>query len=109
MDIAVANWFSQMGTTVQAVFNTSAMTNLSPSEVIFGAAVAYRKAQDNFNNGTSVSAGAYINFASPLVEDSAPTVDNTGAISRNSSITLRVKTVYSPNSKVQPQQSVTLL
>ncbi|MEG3838931.1 hypothetical protein [Microcoleus sp. herbarium14] len=109
MDVSTANWYSNLGTTIQAAFNTSAMTNLTPSQIVFGAAVAYRKAQENYNNGTSVDTGAYINFASPLVEDVAPSLDSAGFISKNSAITLRVKTVYLPIAKIQPQQSITII
>ena len=109
MDISVANWYSNLGTTVQPAFNTSAMTNLTPSQVIFGAAVAYREAQENYNNGTSVEAGAYINFASPVAEDAVPSLDNAGDISKNSRITLQAKTVYLPKVSVQPQQSITII
>lgn len=109
MDVSIANWYDNMGTSVQAAFNTSAMGSLTPSQVIFGAAVAYREAQENYNNGTSVDPGAYLNFASPLLEDAVPSVDNVGEISKNSTITLRVKTVYLPNFGVQPQQSVTII
>lgn len=109
MDISTANWYSNLGTTIQVAFNTTAMSNLTPSQVIFGAAVAYRKAQEDYNNGTSVSVGAYINFASPLLEDTAPSLDNFGVVSKNSAITLRAKTVYSPTTKIQPQKSVTII
>lgn len=109
MDISTQDWYSNLGTTVQAAFNTSAMTNLTPSQIVFGAAVAYREAQEDYNNGTSVSAGAYINFASPLLQDTAPSTDNAGIVKKNSTITLRAKTVYSPNPKIQPQQSVTII
>jgi hypothetical protein len=109
MDVLVADWFNYLGTTVQATFNTSAMSNLTPSEVIFEAAVAYRKAQESYNNSTSVEAGAYLNFASPLVEDVAPSLDNVGEISRSSAITLRAKTVYLESKRIQPQQSVTII
>lgn len=109
MDVSTASWYNNLGTTVQAVFNTTAMTNLTPSQVVFGAAVAYRKAQENYNNGTSVQAGSYVNFASPLVEDVAPSLDNSGVVSKSSTITLRAKTVYSPGVKIEPQQSVTII
>jgi hypothetical protein len=74
-----------------------------------GAAVAYRKSQEDFNNGTSVTAGAYLNFASPITEDSVPSLDNAGDVSKSSRITLLVKTVYTPNTKVEPQQSITII
>lgn len=109
MDISTANWYSNLGTTIQAAFNTSAMTNLTPSQIVFGAAVAYREAQEDYNNGTSVGVGAYINFASPLLQDTVPSLDRAGDISKNSTITLRAKTVYSPGVKVEPQQSVTII
>ncbi len=109
MDIPISDWFNNLGTAVRAVFNTTAMTNLSPAEVIFDAAVAYRIAQESYNNGTTVSPGVYLNFASPITEDATPVVDNVGEISKQQSITLFAKTVYLPNSKVQPQQSVTLI
>ncbi len=109
MDISTENWYNNLGTAVQVAFNTSAMTNLTPSQIVFGAAVAYRQAQEAYNGGTSVSAGNYINFASPLLQDTVPSLDSAGDISKNSTITLRAKTVYSPTTKVQPQQSVTII
>jgi hypothetical protein len=109
MDISIANWFNSLAATIQPAFNTTAMSNLTPSELIFGAAVAYREAQEDYNNGTSVTAGAYLNFASPLLEDAAPSVDSAGEISKSSTITLRTKTVYSPSLKVEPQQSITII
>ncbi|MEG4427075.1 MULTISPECIES: hypothetical protein [unclassified Microcoleus] len=109
MDISTTNWFESLGTTIQPVFNTAAMTNLSPSEVIFGAAVAYREAQEAYNAGTSVTPGEYINFASPLLEDTAPALDAAGDISKNQVITLRAKIVYVPDTGLQPQNSTTII
>jgi hypothetical protein len=108
-DISTANWYNNLGTTIQAAFNSTAMSTLTPSEVIFGAATAYRKSQEQYNSGTSVTPGAYINFASPLTTDSAPSLDSSGQISASSTITLRAKTVYSPGAKIQPQQSITII
>lgn len=109
MDISTTNWYDNLDATIQPAFNSTAMSNLTPSQVIFGAAVAYRNAQEDYNNGTSASVGSYINFASPLLEDANPSRDSSGSISANSTITLRAKTVYSPNAKIQPQQSVTII
>lgn len=109
MAITVANWYNNLGTTVQPAFNTAAMTTLTLPEIIFGAATAYRQSQVAYNNGTSVQLGNYVNFVSPLVEDALPALDNVGGISKSSKVTLQVKTVYSPGPKVQPQQSVTII
>jgi len=109
MDISKKEWFDSLDPDLQPVFNTAAMTNLTPSEIIFGAALAYREVQQNYNNSTSADIGSYINFASPVAEDATPSVDNTGVISKNKTITLRVKTVYLPQAVIQPQQSVTII
>ena len=109
MTITVEDWFNNLGTTVQPAFNTTAMANLTPAEVIFGAAVAYREAQVEYNNGTSVDVGSYVNFVSPLIEDAVPALDNAGEISRSARVTLQVKTVYAPEPSIQPQQSVTII
>jgi len=109
MDVSEANWYANLDADIQPVFNTTAMTTLTPSRIVFGAAVAYRKAQETYNNGTSVEAGAYLNFASPLLQDVAPSVDNAGTISKNSTITLRAKTVYTAAPSIQPQQSITII
>lgn len=109
MDISTADWYSSLDTTIQAAFNTSAMTTLTPSQVIFGAAEAYRKIQEAYNSGTNVEPGAYINFASPVSQDALPSRDNTGAISANKAITLRAKVIYLPVASVQPQQSSTII
>ena len=109
MDISVANWFANLDPDIQLAFNSTAMATIPPSKIVFGAAVAYRETQEAYNNGTSVQVGAYLNFASPLLQDLAPSVDNAGAISTNSTITLRAKTVYTPSLNIQPQQSTTII
>lgn len=109
MDITVANWFDNLGTSIRPAFNTTAMADLTPAEVIFGAAVAYREAQVEYNNGTSVELGSYVNFVSPLIEDAVPALDNAGEISKSARVTLQVKTVYAPEPSIQPQQSVTII
>jgi hypothetical protein len=108
MDVSIASWYANLGTSVQAAFNTTAMTNLSPAQIIFDSATAYREAQEMYNS-TAPSGGPYINFASPISEDSAPSVDSTGAISKNKRIILQAKTVFSPNPQIQPQQSIVII
>jgi len=108
-DITVVDWWNNLGTAIQPAFNSTAMLVLGPAQVIFGAAVAYRKAQEDFNNGTSVTTGAYLNFASPIIQDSVPSLDNAGDISSSSRITLLAKTVYAPNPQVEPQESITII
>lgn len=109
MDISVVDWFNNLDSDIQPAFNSTAMATIPPSKIVFGAAVAYRETQEAYNNGTSVQVGAYLNFASPLLQDAAPSVDNTGTVSKNSTITLRAKTVYTPAASVQPQQSITII
>lgn len=108
MDLTVQSWYSNLEPSIAQAFNTTAMTTLSPSEIIFGAATAYRKTQEA-HNGTVPSGGPYINFASPIVQDSAPSTDPTGEISQNRRIILQAKTVFSPSPKIQPQQSIVII
>lgn len=109
MTVTVANWFENLGTNVRSAFNTTAMSSLTLPEIIFGAAVAYRESQVEYNNGTSVEVGNYINFVSPIVQDAVPALDNVGDISKSSRLVLQVKTVYTPSPKIQPQESVTII
>ncbi|MEG4441976.1 hypothetical protein QUB47_19045 [Microcoleus sp. AT9_B5] len=108
-DIGLTQWFDELGTSIQPVFNTTAMVGLTPSEIIFGAATAYRTAQEAYNAGTSVTPGEYINFVSPLVQDATPSIDSAGDISRNQVLTLSAKVVYLPDTRLQPQNSIVII
>ena len=109
-DIRIDEWFNNLGTTIQPAFNTTAMgPNLTPADVIFGAAEAYRETQTIYNAGTDVSAGEFINFASPITEDPTPTIDAAGELSANRVITLRAKVVYNAAPGIAPQNSTVII
>jgi len=109
MDVSVANWYANLDPNIQPAFNSTAMTTLTPSSIVFGAAVAYREAQETFNGGTSVGVGPYLNFTSPLLEDVNPSIDSSGSVGKSSSITLRARTTYTPAPIITPQRSITII
>lgn len=109
MDISSTVWVSNLGT-FSTCFNTGNMNaaGVTPSQLIFKASESYRDAQITHNN-TLPSGGPYINFASPVTADNAPSIDEAGDFSLSKQIFLRSKIVYSPNPGVEPQTGTTII
>ncbi|MEG4815625.1 hypothetical protein [Microcoleus sp. K5-D4] len=108
-DVTVSSWYNNLGTAIQPIFNTAAMATITPANVIFSAVEAYRESQEIYNAGTSVEAGDFINFASPIRQDATPTFDSAGELSSIKSVTLRAKVIYAPDPNIAPSNSTTII